>query len=323
MHVKDIVKYDGTGTDGPAILIPLAAAQKLVGKRGSHQLRAHLQRRRRRRHRPRDQGDGARPRPRPASRSSPPSRTRSRRPTRSAASIMITFTTFGTFSVVAGILLIFLIFVMLAAERKTEMGVSRAIGTQRTNLIQMFLFEGVAYDLAAAAVGRAAGRRRRLRDGDRDGRRARELRLQARARPARTQHDHRLHARRADHARRRHRLRMAGQRRSTSCARSATCPSRSCAAADAAASSSAAIAWALRRAPDLRRRRRHAGRRRSTSGVSLVIIGAIPMLRALRAPERVAYTVPAVALDRLVADAVLRHRVVPSRDVARTSRSSS
>ena len=69
---------------------------------------------------------------------------------------MVTFTTFGTFSVVAGVLLIFLIFVMLAAERKTEMGVSRAVGTQRTNLVQMFLFEGVAYDLAAAASARCS-----------------------------------------------------------------------------------------------------------------------------------------------------------------------
>jgi len=37
------------------------------------------------------------------------------------------------------------------------MGVSRALGTQRTNLVQMFLFEGVAYDLAAAAIGALLG----------------------------------------------------------------------------------------------------------------------------------------------------------------------
>ena len=46
---------------------------------------------------------------------------------------------------------------MLAAERKTEMGISRALGTQRENLVQMFLFEGVAYDLAAAAIGAMLG----------------------------------------------------------------------------------------------------------------------------------------------------------------------
>ena len=54
------------------------------------------------------------------------------------------FTMFGSFSIAAGILLIFLIFVMLAAERRSEMGVARAIGTQRGHLVQTFLFEGAA-----------------------------------------------------------------------------------------------------------------------------------------------------------------------------------
>ncbi len=61
------------------------------------------------------------------------------------------------FSIAAGVLLIFLIFTMLAAERKSEMGMARAIGTQRGQLTQMFVFEGMAYDLAAAAVGAALG----------------------------------------------------------------------------------------------------------------------------------------------------------------------
>ncbi|MGA7731012.1 MAG: FtsX-like permease family protein [Chloroflexia bacterium] len=61
------------------------------------------------------------------------------------------------FSIAAGILLIFLIFTMLAAERKSEMGMARAIGTQRSHLTQMFVFEGMAYDLAAAAVGAGLG----------------------------------------------------------------------------------------------------------------------------------------------------------------------
>ena len=63
------------------------------------------------------------------------------------------FSMFGSFSIAAGILLIFLIFVMLAAERRSEMGVARAIGTQRGHLVQTFLFEGAAYDLGAAALG--------------------------------------------------------------------------------------------------------------------------------------------------------------------------
>ncbi len=70
---------------------------------------------------------------------------------------MSLFTTFGTFSIVAGIMLIFLLFVMLAAERRGELGIARAIGTRRSHLVQMYLFEGVAYDLMAAIVGVALG----------------------------------------------------------------------------------------------------------------------------------------------------------------------
>ncbi|MFQ5879212.1 MAG: ABC transporter permease, partial [Dehalococcoidia bacterium] len=67
------------------------------------------------------------------------------------------FVTFGTFSIIAGMLLIFLIFVMLAAQRKPNMGIARAVGTQRRHLIQMFVFEGAVYDLMAAAVGALLG----------------------------------------------------------------------------------------------------------------------------------------------------------------------
>ncbi|MBI2866977.1 MAG: ABC transporter permease [Chloroflexi bacterium] len=67
------------------------------------------------------------------------------------------FVIFGLFSIAAGILLIFMIFVMLAAERKTEMGMARAVGAQRRHLVQMFLFEGGLYNLIAAAVGATLG----------------------------------------------------------------------------------------------------------------------------------------------------------------------
>jgi len=67
------------------------------------------------------------------------------------------FTTFGTFSIAAGILLIFLIFVMLAAERRSELGIARAIGSRRGHLVEMFTFEGAAYDFLAAAVGALLG----------------------------------------------------------------------------------------------------------------------------------------------------------------------
>ena len=63
----------------------------------------------------------------------------------------------GSFSVAAGILLIFLLFAMLAEERRSEMGMARAVGMQRDHLIQMFMSEGMTYNLAAAAVGVALG----------------------------------------------------------------------------------------------------------------------------------------------------------------------
>ena len=54
-------------------------------------------------------------------------------------------------------LLIFLIFVMLAAERRSEMGMARAIGMRRGHLVQMFVSEGMIYDLVAAALGIVLG----------------------------------------------------------------------------------------------------------------------------------------------------------------------
>ena len=67
------------------------------------------------------------------------------------------FLVFGLFSIAAGVMLIFLIFVMLAAERRAEMGMARAIGTKRRHLIQQFLFEGYVYNLGAALVGIVIG----------------------------------------------------------------------------------------------------------------------------------------------------------------------
>jgi putative ABC transport system permease protein len=67
------------------------------------------------------------------------------------------FVLFGQFSVAAGMLLIFLIFVMLAAERKRELGIARAVGMQRSHLIRAFAFEGALYALAASTAGSIAG----------------------------------------------------------------------------------------------------------------------------------------------------------------------
>ncbi len=67
------------------------------------------------------------------------------------------FALFSLFALAIGLLLIFLIFVLLAAERRLEMGMARAIGVQRRHLILMFLFEGTVYDLLASFVGLGAG----------------------------------------------------------------------------------------------------------------------------------------------------------------------
>ena len=67
------------------------------------------------------------------------------------------FILLGLFSVGVGVLLVFLIFVMLAAARRTEMGMARAIGAKRSHLVQMFIFEGTAYNLVSAALGVTVG----------------------------------------------------------------------------------------------------------------------------------------------------------------------
>jgi ABC-type lipoprotein release transport system permease subunit len=67
------------------------------------------------------------------------------------------FLVFGLFSIAAGMLLIVMIFVMLAAERKPEMGMARAVGTKRGHLTQMFMSEGMAYNVLSAMVGAGLG----------------------------------------------------------------------------------------------------------------------------------------------------------------------
>ena len=67
------------------------------------------------------------------------------------------FSSFGILSIFAGVLLIFLIFVMMAAERRSELGIARAVGMRRSHLMQMFVTEGLVYDLAAALVGLGLG----------------------------------------------------------------------------------------------------------------------------------------------------------------------
>ena len=159
-RVKAIVRFDGTGTDGAAVLMPLAAAQRILGEPGRIKYVLISNR-----------GDAvsgaALTRPvinmlRPALtplglQANPTKHDALKTADQTGAAFVSMFTTFGSFSIAAGLLLIFLIFIMLAAERRGELGIARAVGTRQRRLVQMFLFEGVAYDVLAAAVGALLG----------------------------------------------------------------------------------------------------------------------------------------------------------------------
>jgi putative ABC transport system permease protein len=154
--VEAIVRYDGGATDGSGLLLPLSEAQRLLDKpglvkaifvsnTGGAESGAKLS------------GqviDRVQPTLSPLGLEADNTKEDALKAADQAgATFMSIFTTFGSFSIAAGILLIFLIFVMLAAERRGELGIARAVGTRRGHLVQLFLFEGVVYDLVAAAIG--------------------------------------------------------------------------------------------------------------------------------------------------------------------------
>jgi putative ABC transport system permease protein len=160
MRVRAIVSYDGAGTDKAALLLGLPAAQRLLGHPGEIKqvLVSNAG----------DSVSGARltdrvvallkPTLAPLGLEAEKSKQQALKTAdATGAAFMSFFTTFGSFSIAAGILLIFLIFVMLAAERRSELGIARAVGTRRGHLVQMFVFEGVAYSLLAAAAGALVG----------------------------------------------------------------------------------------------------------------------------------------------------------------------
>src|SRR3989442_3354751 len=67
------------------------------------------------------------------------------------------FLVMGAFGILAGVLLIVNIFVMLAEERKPELGIARAVGFLRRDLLATFALEGTFYAIVAAALGALAG----------------------------------------------------------------------------------------------------------------------------------------------------------------------
>ncbi|MEL7155528.1 MAG: FtsX-like permease family protein [Actinomycetota bacterium] len=74
-----------------------------------------------------------------------------------AADMTELFGTIGGFSVAAGILLVVNLFVMLAGERKSELGTLRAVGLRRGHLVRAFSLEGAVYGLLAAVAGVVVG----------------------------------------------------------------------------------------------------------------------------------------------------------------------
>lgn len=63
----------------------------------------------------------------------------------------------GSFSVLAGVLLLVNLFVMLAEERKADLGMLRAIGFKRSHLMRAFALEGSIYAVVASVVGALVG----------------------------------------------------------------------------------------------------------------------------------------------------------------------
>ncbi len=63
----------------------------------------------------------------------------------------------GSFAIIAGVLLLVNLFVMLAEERKSELGMLRAIGMKRSRLVRSFMIEGTVYALVSSLVGILAG----------------------------------------------------------------------------------------------------------------------------------------------------------------------
>ncbi|MGQ0803474.1 MAG: FtsX-like permease family protein [Actinomycetota bacterium] len=67
------------------------------------------------------------------------------------------YTSMGMFAIAAGILLLVNIFVMLAEERKSELGMLRAVGLRRSALVGAFATEGWLYALVSSVIGTFLG----------------------------------------------------------------------------------------------------------------------------------------------------------------------
>src|SRR5262249_49415481 len=67
------------------------------------------------------------------------------------------FVVLGAFSMFSGMLLIVLVFSLVALERRTELGISRALGARRRDVILLLAIEGGLYSLISSLFGLGAG----------------------------------------------------------------------------------------------------------------------------------------------------------------------
>jgi putative ABC transport system permease protein len=67
------------------------------------------------------------------------------------------FVVLGAFSLFSGMLLIVLVFSLVALERRTELGISRALGARRRDVILLLAIEGGLYSLISSLFGLGAG----------------------------------------------------------------------------------------------------------------------------------------------------------------------
>ena len=67
------------------------------------------------------------------------------------------FVAIGSFAIIAGILLLVNIFVMLAEERKSQLGMLRAVGMRRSYLVRAFVIEGAMYSVISSVLGAGLG----------------------------------------------------------------------------------------------------------------------------------------------------------------------
>lgn len=67
------------------------------------------------------------------------------------------FVVVGSFSLASGVLLIVLVFSLLALERRGELGITRALGGNRRDVVMLLAMEGAIYSIVSAAFGLVAG----------------------------------------------------------------------------------------------------------------------------------------------------------------------